>query len=98
MEPLSFTFPKEMVEEIQDLAKEERKTKSQLVRDAVTNYMQEKNGEPFRGNRRLKRGLSESLPNRTLTAWYTNTGGVNLDRCLRYQRLNLGAPLPRRPT
>ena len=42
MEPLSFTFPKEMVEEIQGLAKEERKTKSQLVRDAVTRYVQEK--------------------------------------------------------
>ena len=42
MEPLSFTFPKEMVEEIQDLAKEERKTNSQLVRDAVTSYVQEK--------------------------------------------------------
>jgi len=42
MEPLSFTFPKEMVEEIQSLAREERKTKSQLVRDAVTRYVQEK--------------------------------------------------------
>ena len=42
MEPLSFTFPKEMVEEIQCLAREERKTKSQLIRDAVTRYAQEK--------------------------------------------------------
>ena len=42
MEPLSFTFPKEMVEEIKDIAKEERKTKSQLVRDAVNRYIQEK--------------------------------------------------------
>ena len=42
MEPLSFTFPKEMVEEIRNIAKEERKTKSQLVRDAVNRYIQEK--------------------------------------------------------
>ena len=42
MEPLSFTFPKAMVKEIQDIAKEERKTKSQLVRDAVNRYIQEK--------------------------------------------------------
>ena len=54
MEPLSFTFPREMVEKIQDLAKEERKTKSQLVRDAVNSYMQEKKWRNFQRKTALK--------------------------------------------
>jgi len=42
MEALSFTFPSEMVKEIKGLAKKERKTRSQLVRDALVQYMQTK--------------------------------------------------------
>ena len=42
VESLSFAFPKEMVKKIQDMAKEEGKTKSRLVRDAITRYIQEK--------------------------------------------------------
>ena len=41
-EALSFTFPKEMVTEIKTLARDERKTKSQLVRDALNQYIQTK--------------------------------------------------------
>ena len=42
MEALSFTFPSEMVKEIKGLAKKERKTRSQLARDALLQYMQTK--------------------------------------------------------
>ena len=42
MEALSFTFPPEMIKEINDLAKRERKTRSQLARDALLQYMQSK--------------------------------------------------------
>ena len=42
MEALSFTFPSEMIREIKELAKKERKTRSQLARDALLQYMQTK--------------------------------------------------------
>ena len=42
MEALSFTFPSDMIKEIKELAKKERKTKSQLARDALLQYMQVK--------------------------------------------------------
>ena len=40
MEALSFTFPAEMIKEIKQLAKKERKTRSQLVRDALYQYIE----------------------------------------------------------
>ncbi len=40
MEALSFTFPMETIEEIKQLAEKERKTRSQLVRDALDQYIQ----------------------------------------------------------
>ncbi len=42
MEALSFTFPSEMIKEIRELAKKERKTRSQLARDALNQYIQTK--------------------------------------------------------
>ncbi|MCK4649402.1 ribbon-helix-helix protein, CopG family [bacterium] len=42
MEALSFTFPSGMIKEIKELAKKERKTRSQLARDALLQYMQTK--------------------------------------------------------
>ncbi len=42
MEALSFTFPSGMIKEIKELAKKERKTRSQLARDALLQYMQSK--------------------------------------------------------
>ena len=42
MEALSFTFPTEMIKEIKELAKKERKTRSQLIRDALDQYIQTK--------------------------------------------------------
>ena len=42
MDALSFTFPSEMIKEIKELAKKERKTRSQLARDALLQYMQVK--------------------------------------------------------
>lgn len=42
MEALSFTFPAEMIREIKQLAKKERKTRSQLIRDALDQYMETK--------------------------------------------------------
>ena len=42
MEALSFTFPSEMVKEIKGLAKKERKTRSQLARDALDQYIKTK--------------------------------------------------------
>ena len=40
MSALSFTFPVEMIKEIKQLAAKERKTRSQLARDALDQYMQ----------------------------------------------------------
>ena len=42
MEALSFTFPTGMIKEIKDLAKKERKTRSQLARDALDQYIKTK--------------------------------------------------------
>ena len=42
MNALSFTFPAETIKEIKQLAKKERKTRSQLVRDALDQYIQTK--------------------------------------------------------
>ncbi len=42
MGALSFTFPTEMIKEIKQLAEKERKTRSQLIRDALEQYMQAK--------------------------------------------------------
>ena len=42
MEALSFTFPTEMIKEIKQLAEKERKTRSQLIRDALDQYIQTK--------------------------------------------------------
>lgn len=41
-EALSFTFPPKTVKEISDVAKKEGKTKSQLIRDALEQYLSER--------------------------------------------------------
>ena len=41
-EALSFTFPPRMVKEINNVARKEKKTKSQLIRDALEQYLSER--------------------------------------------------------